>query len=276
MSVDRNIGNTSPLTWAGSFPVYASTVLAGVHALTMVATALAKFAGAELLIHALQFSSSAVCAHFAIWQFATYAFIHPPGLLFLIELYMLVVFGQEIEKFLGRRAFWRIYLTLLLLPPLVLTAASFAGVSSFLAGSGALHFGIFVAFATLYPTAQIFLGIQAKWVAICLVAVSVLQSLADRDSVGLMVLCLDCCAAVFLVRHLRGEKLFPDFRLILPSRAPTHLRVLERPDERGEPADSIDDILEKISRAGMRSLNSRERARLAEAREALLKKDRTR
>ncbi|MEI6034870.1 MAG: rhomboid family intramembrane serine protease [Verrucomicrobiae bacterium] len=273
MTADRNFGNTSPLAWAGSIPVYASTLLAGAHALAMVATALAMFAGAKLLLGALEFSSAAVCGHFAIWQLGTYAFVHPPGLLFLLELYMLVAFGQEIEKLLGRRAFLVIYLTLLLAPPLALALAGFAGFPSSYWGSGALHFGIFVAFAALYPSAEVFFGIQARWVAACLVAVSALQSLAASDTTGLAVLALDCSAAVLLVRRLRGGELFPDLRSFFPARPTPHLRVLERPDE---PAASIDDILEKISRRGMRSLTAGERARLDRAREELLEKDRKR
>jgi len=269
---DHNFGNTSPLARIGSFPVYASTVLAALHAAAMVATALAMAAGAEW--QSLQFSSAAMRGHFAVWEFVTYAFVHPPGLLFLLELYMLVVFGREIERFLGRRAFLAIYLTLLLLPPLVLTLASFAVFSPIsYCGSGALHFGVFIAFATLYPAAEVFFGIQARWVAACLVAVSALQLLASRDVIGLGVLALDCGAAVLLVRRLRGGGLFPDFRSFFPARPSPHLHVVKRP---GEEAASIDAILEKISRAGMRSLSAGERARLDRAREELLEKDRKR
>jgi membrane associated rhomboid family serine protease len=231
-------------------------------------------AGAKWLIGAMQFSSASVCGHFAVWEFVTYAFVHPPGLLFLLELYMLVVFGQEIEKFLGRRAFLAIYSTLLLLPPLALTLAAFAGFPSApYWGSGALHFGVFVAFATLHPSAEIFFGIQARWVAACLVGVSALQALAYSDGTGLAVLALDCGAAFLLVRWIRGGGIFPDLRSFFPGRPAPHLRVVKRPDE---PPASIDAILEKISRCGMRSLSAGERARLDQAREDLLEKDRTR
>ena len=270
MIAARNFGNTSPLTWIGRVPVYASTVLAAAHALAMVLTAVAMASGAERLLQALQFSSAEVRGDFAVWQFVTYAFVHPPGLVFLLELYMLVVFGQEIEKFLGRREFLAIYAVLLLLPPLALTAASFAGVPAILSGSAALHFGVFIAFATLYPSAEIFFGIRAKWIAICLVAVGALQVLAARDPVGLAVLALDCGAAFVLVRRLRAGEFLPDFRAMLPVRNTPRLRVVKDP-----PEASIDSILEKISRAGMRSLTSAERARLDRAREDLLEKDRT-
>ncbi len=266
----RNFWNTSPLAWIGRVPVYVSGALAAAHALAMILTAVAMAAGAERLLQSLQFSSGAVLGQFEIWQFVTYAFVHPPGLFFLIELYMLVVFGQEIEKFLGRREFLAIYATLLLLPPVALTVTSLAGLSSaILSGSAALHFGVFIAFATLYPSAEIFFSIRAKWIAICLVAVGALQALAARDPVGLAVLTLDCGAAFVLVRRLRAGEFLPDFRAMLPVRNTPRLRVVKDP-----PEASIDAILEKISRSGMRSLTSAERGRLDRARENLLEKDR--
>ncbi len=273
MIADRNFGNTSPVTWVGAFPVYASTVLAGVHVLTMVVTAVAMATGAEWLIQALQFSSAGVRGG-AVWQLATYAFVHPPGFLFLLEIYMLVVFGKQIEQFLGRKAFLGIYAVLLLLPPVVLTLASFAGFSSIFFGSAALHFAVFVAFAALYPSAEMLFGIQAKWAAIALVAVGALQALAFRDAVELAVLLLDAGGAFFLVRWMRAGGDLPDFRALWPIRRRPQLRVVRDEPEVPEEESPIDGILEKISRRGLRSLTERERSQLQKAREELLERDR--
>ena len=125
----------------------------------------------------------------SLWQLATYAFVHmPPYWLFLIELYLLVVFGREIEGYLGRGAFIRFYLTLLLAPTLLFTAAEWLGWHTGYAGSSALHFGVFVAFALIYPTAEMFFGIQAKWIALALLAINSLQCLALSDYEALAVL----------------------------------------------------------------------------------------
>ncbi len=270
MIADRNSGSTSPLTWIGSFPVYASTVLAAVHAATMVLTALAMAAGAEALIQSLQFSSRAVLENFAAWQVVTYAFVHPPQILFLLEIYLLVVFGREIESFLGRNAFLKLYAALLLLPPLVLLVLGLAGFPSIYMGSSALHFAVFIAFATLYPTAQIFFGIQARWIALALFALSALQYLAYSMHTSLLVLLLDSAAAFSAIQILRGSWSFE-----LPRKRP-RLRVVEREEtrERGGTLPSIDSILEKISKSGMGSLTSKERAQLEKARAELLEKDR--
>ncbi len=270
MIADRNSGSTSPLTWVGSFPVYASTVLAAVHAATMVLTALAMAVGAESLIRSFQFSSHAVLENFALWEVVTYAFVHPPEVLFLLEIYLLVVFGREIEGFLGRNAFLKLYAALLLLPPLVLLAAGLAGFPSIYMGSSALHFGVFIAFATLYPTAQIFFSIQARWIALALFAISALQYLAYSMRTSLIVLLLDSAAAFVTIQLLRGQWSFE-----LP-RKRTHLRVVEPLKEGGHgiPHTSIDAILEKISKSGMGSLTPKERTQLEKAREELLEKDR--
>lgn len=267
MAGDRTFGNTSPWTWVGAVPIYASTVLAAVHAVAMVATALALAAGAEALLQALSFSSAAVRGG-ALWQFVTYAFVHPPNIWFLLEIYLLVVFGKQIEQFLGRSAFLGIYAVLLLLPPLALTLASFGGISSFYAGSGALHFAVFIAFATLYPSAEMLFGVAAKWVAVALAGVMALQALAARDLVGLAVIVLDAGAAYLLVRWLRAGGGLPDWRSLVPARRRPNLTVMRE----DEPLP-VDAILDKISRRGIGSLSARERARLEAARQELLENE---
>lgn len=273
MIADRNAGNTSPLTWIGSFPVYASTVIAAAHAVTMVLTALAMAMGAEALIQTLQFSSHSVLGNFAVWQLATYAFVHPPQILFLLEIYLLVVFGRELESFLGRRTFLGLYAALLLAPPAILTFAGLFGVSTIYSGSSALHFAVFLAFSTLYPHAEVFFGIQARWVALALLAISVLQDLAYGHMAGLFVLLVSAIIAYAGVRWIRGDWTLTD---LFPVRRKPALRVVRpsRDEEPAEPLASIDAILEKISRSGMSSLTARERGRLEQARSELIEKDR--
>lgn len=269
MIADRN---TSPLTWVGSFPVYASTILAGVHAGTMVLTALAMAAGAEALIQSFQFSSAAVLQHFALWQFVTYAFIHRPEIPFLLEIYLLVIFGREIERFLGRNAFLFLYAALLVLPPVALTLAALAGFPSLYAGSSAIHFSIFLAFATLYPGAEVFFSIQAKWMALALLGISILHYLAYSLITSLAVLLLDSIVAFFMINGFRTGSFFRFPQLF----SRPALRILPRENETasGAPAASIDAILEKISKSGMGSLTYEERVQLEKARAELLEKDR--
>jgi hypothetical protein len=202
----------------------------------------------------------------------------PPYWVFLIELYLLVVFGRELEGYLGRRAFLRLYLTLLLAPTLLLTAAEWMGWHTTTAGSSALHFGIFVAFALINPTAEMFFGIQAKWIALALLAINSLQCLALSDYESLSVLAVDCMAACLFIAVFQGR-----ISLHLPARRPMAAAGLHKTRPRRVQAEesrreedlhgSIDPILDKISRSGLASLTPLERERLEKARHRLIAKD---
>jgi hypothetical protein len=256
-----------------------STVLAGVHGATLILTALAMAAGAETALQAFVFSSSAVVNELSLWQLATYAFVHmPPYWLFLIELYLLVVFGREIEGYLGRGAFIRFYLTLLLAPTLLFTAAEWLGWHTGYAGSSALHFGVFVAFALIYPTAEMFFGIQAKWIALALLAINSLQCLALSDYEALAVLAVDSVAACLFIARFQGRLAmsFPTRQARATVRAAASSRQPRPAAAEPEEEDlhgSIDPILDKISRSGIASLTARERERLEKARHKLIAKD---
>ena len=274
MMAQRSPENEGPLTWIGNFPVYVSTALAGVHGLTLILTAVAMAAGAEGFLQAFVFSSEAVTKDYSLWQTCTYAFVHRPSYwLLLVELYLLVAFGREIEIFLGRKSFVKLYAGLLITPPLVLAAAGWAGWPSIYWGSSALHFGIFVAFALLYPTAEILFSIQARWVALALLAINSLQCLALADYTSLTALGVDCVTACVIVGYFQGRFDRPE-RPVTSKGSPTRKyapRQIETIDD--DAVISIDPILEKISRNGMGSLNAKERSLLEKARAQLIAKD---
>jgi len=270
-----------PVAWMGRYPVDVTTILVGSHVATAVLTAiLVAFVPVPMLAY-LQFDSAAVWSGGQVWRLFTYAFIHPPtpsGLLwFAVEMYMLFVFGREVERFIGRRAYIALYLALLLLPAMVLTLLSFWAPTRF-ATSTALHFAIFVAFATIYPNVELFLRIAAKWVALILVAIGTLSALAARDWQTLVVLWTSIGAA-FLFIELRGagpELAWwsnlkarigpkPKFHVVQNTRA----RRLVDPDD---VYTSIDPILDKISKFGIGSLTANERRQLDRERDRLLKK----
>jgi membrane associated rhomboid family serine protease len=275
MIAQRSPDNDGPLTWLGSFPVYVSTAVAGLHGVALILSALAMAAGSEALLQSLMFSSDSVVRDASLWQLCTYAFVHtPPYWVFLFELYLLVVFGREIESYLGRAAFIKLYLLLLLAPSVFLTACNFAGWHTIYDGSSALHFGVFVAFALIYPTAEILFSIQAKWIALALLAINSLQCLALSNYNALAVLAVDCVSACLFIGFQQGR-----FTFRLPERSqkvrPTPRAAVARNPEpsSGDALDAIDPILEKISRHGIGSLTSRERERLEKARAHLIAKD---
>ena len=266
-----------PVTWMGRFPVDVTTILVGIHVVLAILTCLLVAAGGAGLLGLMMFDSARVVGSGQIWRLATYAFVHSPSMLlwFAIEMYMLFVFGREVERFIGQRAYIALYAVLLFTPSLVLTLWGL-GQRTGLAGSVALHFGIFVAFATIYPSAELLLRITAKWSAVILGAIYVLQLLAYNAWTDLAVLLTSIAVGFFFVR-LRGvgpelvwwENLKarlqpkPKFKVV-PKPTPAR-----RDDD--DISESVDPILDKIARSGIGSLTPNERRILDRARDRLLR-----
>ena len=148
-----------------------------------------------------------------------------------------------------------------------------------IAGSPALHFGIFVAFATIYPRVELLLRIQAKWVALILAAIYTLQLLAYHAWSDLVVVWTSIGVA-FLFVELNGAGPELAWWNAVNARfaSPPKYHVLPKPrartsGSRSESEDvytSIDPILDKISKFGIGSLTASERRQLDRERERLL------
>ncbi len=254
-----------PLFHLGPWPVPLAGLLVMCHCATMILWTILG------LPSALIFQSGAVLRGFAFWQVATYAFVNGPSIWFAIEMYLLFTFGRDLERLLGRASFLRLYLLLLLSPPLVLLFwGLFAPVTLF--GSGAVHFGVFIAFATFYPGAMFLFNIPAKWIALVLLGLGVLQALAARDFAQLAALLLSAGLACGYIRFSRGQELMPGFRFTFGSpRTGAAGRAPRSRKPSGEPPEVIvDRLLDKISKDGFQSLSKKERTQLESARQVMV------
>jgi hypothetical protein len=147
-----------------------------------------------------------------------------------------------------------------------------------LAGSPALHFGIFVAFAAIYPRVELFLRIMVKWVALILAAIYTLQLLAYHAWADLAVVWTSIGAA-FLFVELRGAgpelAWLENFKTRMQPKPKFHIVQKSSTRRVVEPEDalaSVDPILDKIAKSGIGSLTENERKALDRARNRLLKK----
>jgi len=267
-----------PVAWMGRYPVDVTTMLVGLHVAVAIFTAILYAIGVAPILAYLQFDSAAVWSG-QVWRLFTYAFVHAPSALlwFAVEMYMLFVFGREVERFIGRRTYIGLYVILLFAPALLLTICALWQ-PSILWGSTAIHFGIFVAFATIYPRAELFLRITAKWIVVILAAVYTFQLLAYQKWTDLVVVWTSIGAAFLFIEFSgAGPELAwwdalktrfapkPKFR-VLPKTGTT------RPADSDDVYASIDPIPDKISKFGMGSLTASERRQLNRERERLLKK----
>jgi hypothetical protein len=142
-----------------------------------------------------------------------------------------------------------------------------------------LHFGIFLAFAAIYPDVEMFfIRIQMKWIALIMVAISFLAALANHDWTSMLVLLATIVTALAFVR-IRGAgpelDWWSNFKSRLQPKPKFHIVQRETPRRTSEPEnihESIDPVLDKISKSGINSLTASERRALDRARNRLLKK----
>ena len=289
-----------PLFWVAGRPVHVTLLLVFLHIASLMICSMLQ----GLPVRFIWFSSDAVLHHWALWQPFTYAFAHLLGdlqdtITFLLEMVFLFMWGREVERYFGRKIFATLYLMMLLTAPVVLlTYSSLGHREIFYARSSLLHFGVFVAFATLSPSAQFFGYVASKWVAVAIFVLLTAAFFSRADYEELMVLWSTSAVAYFGVRYasVGGEafSFFGNLRDKLPRRtAPRGVRPRLKPrraidtTEPAEPVgavssyrafgdvhESIDPLLDKISKHGLASLTHSERATLERARVSLLRKDR--
>src|SRR5207237_5380065 len=80
----------------------------------VVACILTAIPGMSGTLGYFTFGSARIWSGLQVWRLGTYAFVHSPSTLlwFAIEMYLLFVFGREVERFIGRRAYIALSLVL--------------------------------------------------------------------------------------------------------------------------------------------------------------------
>ncbi len=267
-----------PLLWLGGYGVYAAHFIVAVYVASMFVTAI--LGGGSPLYTWLPFVSQRVL-NGEVWRIFTYGLLNEPSIGFAVDMVMLVWFGREVEKFYGRRRFLTLFAGVYLLPNLILLPLTPWLVGYRHGEFGAL--GIFVAFATLYPSVPVFFNILAQWAAVILVGIFSLIAIMARDWAALITVWAANGFAHGYVRYYQDRLRLPRLRLW---RRQPKLRVLPDLPEREKRAaipvsaaavDSsmaeIDALLDKIAQSGLHSLTAKERAKLEKGRETLLKKE---
>lgn len=267
-----------PVTWVRGHAIYAAHLVVLVFVASMFVAGAMMFFNVSYLLDWLSFRSTSVL-HGEVWRVLTYGLVNPPTqsrvLWFAIDMLMLIWFGREVEKFLGRTKFLGLFLAVYLAAPVLFTVLGVWLPTTLVGETGA--FAIFIAFATLYPNVPIFFALLAKWAALILVAIYTLASLAEHDWVTLLSLWASTGVAFGYIRHQQGAWCLPKLRL--PQRKPK-VRVMPGTGQirRGPPAAAsassaeIDALLDKIAQSGFASLTPKEKAKLEAARQELKKR----
>lgn len=275
-----NSDDYQPVGWMGRYPIRITTILAALFVVGMFATVIAQSARWDLT--PLAFRSSSFL-HGALWQPFTCILLQQASFFFIFNIFFLYWSGTEVEKYLGRWRYLQLIGLLLLVPPVVMLLWSAAGVSWIYSGSYEITIGLFIAFATLYPGVELFGWVTLKWLAFAGLVLASMQYLPAHQWGFLTVLWGMCLTSYLFIRRVQRpypsefQAAFSENVARLFRRKPK-FRVVPR-DSGGRtigPEDdvyeSIDPVLDKISKSGIGSLTASERRALDRARNRLLKK----
>lgn len=263
--------DSEPMLWVRGYALYAAHVIVAGFVVTMIVTTILMGTGFSGVLAKLVYTSPEVLRG-EVWRIFSYGLVNPPSLSFVIEMFMIVIFGRELEKFFGRRKFLVLYGCLYVLSPLVFTLLGLGWSMSLAGATGA--FALFIAFATLYPNAVMLFNLLAKWVAIVLVGIYTLIHFSQQDVAGLISLWVTVGFAHAFVRYEQGRFTLPSFSRPRTKSAAAKSAPRSTPTSSPGAAsmNEVDAILDKIARDGFQSLTAAERATLDRSREALLKK----
>jgi hypothetical protein len=280
MSDSTGKSDTLPLTWMGRVPVYASTILVAILVAGMILTVL--LTSARVDFSAIAFEPQAFWKRAFVWQPVTYPLIDYPSFFYLFGILFAYWFGVGIETYLGRRILLRLVFLLCLVPALTASAWWLGGYRIALVGANNLSIGLFIAYATLYPNAELWNWITMKWLAFAGIVLNSLMYFPERRWDLLTVFLSACAAAHLYTRYEQGHWAMPRLRWprrkpafrVVPRDAAANASSMRDDEPEDELGSEVDALLEKIARNGLASLSAKERERLEHAREELLKKDR--
>ncbi|MGD9895748.1 MAG: rhomboid family intramembrane serine protease [Candidatus Methylacidiphilaceae bacterium] len=268
-------GRGEPVFRLQNRPVYLTDIFIAFHCLSFVVGVLSVATYRLAWFQELSLSPQAVLSQGKVWQIFTYAWVHSPSLWFALWMLMFFWFGREVEFSLGRKKYFFLYLSLILAP--AVCAVLFSLIDSnggTFYGPDEAHMAIFVAFAALSPAAELMFGITAKWYAIVLLALYVLIDLSAHAWTPLLMLSVASAIAYLSVRMPNVSWLrFWGRQWTKRTRSFASPRTPARQKGTNAPVESIDMILDKISRNGIDSLTKSEREALERARKALLRKE---
>lgn len=267
-----------PVTWLHGHAIYAAHVLMLVFVVTMLATTAMMAFHVGGLLQWLPFSSDLVLRG-QVWRIVTYGLVNPPSLWFVVDMFMLVWFGRELEKFFGRRTFLVLYGCLYFLTPLLFTLIGLRWPMGLAGEAGS--FALFIAFATLYPDVAMLFGILAKWLAAVLVGIYTLMLFSENNWSQLISMWATVGFAFGFVRYQQGALALPRLRLwkrrpklrVLPDLPAKKTSTVAAPSAKeAATMAEVDALLDKIATSGIGSLTPKERAKLESAREGLMKR----
>lgn len=207
-----------------------------------------------------------------LWQVGSYMFLHGGLFHILFNMFVLWMFGCEIERAWGPKEFLKYYLLCGIGAGIFTVLLSWNSIVPTIGASGAI-FGILVAYAMMFPDRLIYVyflfPVKAKYLVIFFAVIEFVASLRHTSDgighfahLGGMVI-----GFLYIKADWRTRNLFTFFKNYRYKRMMKQLE--KKRADKEKLMERVDQILDKISRVGMENLTKEEKRILEEASHAL-------
>lgn len=198
-----------------------------------------------------------VVERFYVWQLVTYMFMHGSFTHLLWNMFMLWIFGSTVESVWGGRNFLRFYILCGIGGAIFAMIFSFNGI---VVGASGAIFGLYIAYAVMFPESYIYLWfmipVKAKYLIAGLVIFQLVAGFAGPSGISYAAhLGGAAAAALFFRRELMQRLRFK----MGPQRRWKAAMKDRRKREQEQENDNIDSILDKISAKGYENLSTTEK-----------------
>ncbi|MFC1513638.1 rhomboid family intramembrane serine protease [candidate division KSB1 bacterium] len=209
-----------------------------------------------------------VTHEFFIWQLFTYMFLHGSTFHILINMFVLWMFGTEIEKHWGTREFYKYYFFTGVGAGLFNVLFQPNGMFVIVGASGAIY-GLLLAFGLMFPNRLIllyfFFPIKAKYLVLIFGAISFFSAFgATDDGIAHFAHLGGLVAGFFYLKLDWKTKKFWSYFKIFEEKPKMKLHRKDK-TEYDDYREQIDEILDKINEVGYENLTEEEREILKKA-----------
>ena len=203
-----------------------------------------------------------------IWQPITYMFIHGDLFHVLINMFVLWMFGSEMESIWGRAQFLRYYFLTGVGSGLVWLLFNTGQSYSVLIGASGAIYGILIAYGMMFPNRTVYLyfmiPIKVKWFVVFLGAVAFLSSFNNNTNISHLT---HLSGMVIGFVYLRYYWHWKDFRFSVHKQIEEFRSSInsKRDQKKIEMQNEVDQLLDKINETGYDNLTDEEKDSLYRA-----------
>jgi membrane associated rhomboid family serine protease len=195
-----------------------------------------------------------------VWQLITYMFLHGGFWHLILNMFIIWMFGSQLEAVWGGERFLKYYIVC------GLGGALFSFIFAYntlVIGASGAGYGILLAYAVLFPYNQIYVWgifpVRARTLVIVLAAIEFLSGVSGRDGIAHFAHLGGMAAGLLYMRtDHRAWRFWVRLREIFKG-MPIRIKLRDDGDEEDVDAEKIDSILDKLSEKGYENLSETER-----------------